>query len=97
MGSYDRERVERLLRERSEELRRSRPQPEEEDLADAEVDAGRERLLDDEEQRILQARRALEEGTYGTCADCGGQIPPQRLDAVPEAVRCIDCQRRYEG
>lgn len=35
-------------------------------------------------------------GHYGTCVDCGGPIAVQRLDVYPTAVRCVDCQGRYE-
>jgi DnaK suppressor protein len=98
MGSYDRERVERLLRERSKELRRARePGRLESDPPRDEVDAGWEQLIADEEQRVEAARKALEEGSYGTCADCRAPIPPSRLEAVPDAARCIECQRRHEA
>lgn len=62
-----------------------------------EIEASTEVYLDEEEQRIEEARHALARGTYGTCIDCGLEIPAERLDAVPEAVRCIACQRRLEG
>ena len=32
----------------------------------------------------------------GVCADCRGRISAARLRAVPEAVRCVDCQRSFE-
>ncbi len=54
-------------------------------------------FLDEEERRIGEALRALTDGTYGTCTGCGARIPPARLAAVPEAVRCLDCQRHFEG
>lgn len=54
-------------------------------------------FLDEEERRIADARRALANGTYGTCVSCGGEIPRARLEAVPEAVRCVPCQRGLEG
>ena len=41
--------------------------------------------------------RGLAEGLYGTCVDCGKEIQAERLEAVPEAIRCIDDQRRYEA
>lgn len=62
-----------------------------------EIEASTEVYLDEEEQRIEEARHALASGTYGTCIDCGREIPADRLDAMPEAVRCIVCQRRLEG
>lgn len=43
--------------------------------------------------RVRQAMARLDEGTYGTCANCGKQITPARLDARPWAIYCIDCQQ----
>jgi RNA polymerase-binding transcription factor DksA len=54
-------------------------------------------FFEEEERRIAEARRALADGTYGTCKGCGRPIPPERLEAAPEAVRCLDCQRHFEG
>ena len=51
------------------------------------------------EREIASVRRALariEDGTYGTCVRCGGDIAPARLDARPEAALCIDCARTAE-
>ena len=62
-----------------------------------ELEATTEIFLEEEERRIEEARRALAAGTYGTCVDCGAEIPPARLAAVPEAVRCLPCQQHFEG
>ena len=35
----------------------------------------------------------LDEGTFGTCVRCGKPIPAGRLEALPWAAYCIDCQR----
>jgi DnaK suppressor protein len=35
----------------------------------------------------------LDDGTYGTCLRCGRPIAPERLDALPWAAYCIECQR----
>jgi RNA polymerase-binding transcription factor DksA len=67
------------------------------DLHDEELDVTTEVLFDDELGRIAEARRMIAEGRYGTCIDCGRPIPPERLTAMPDAVRCIECQRHYEG
>lgn len=49
------------------------------------------------ELRELEAARArIAGGTYGVCADCGGEIPVARLRAQLGARRCIACQERYE-
>jgi DnaK suppressor protein len=34
----------------------------------------------------------LEDGTFGTCLRCGKPIAPARLEALPWAAHCIDCQ-----
>lgn len=67
------------------------------DLLEEEIEETEEIFLEEGERRIAEARRALAQGTYGTCRDCRCEIPPGRLDAVPETVRCVDCQRRFEG
>src|SRR5206468_4490848 len=34
----------------------------------------------------------LDDGTYGTCVRCGQAIPAERLEALPWAAHCIECQ-----
>ena len=46
---------------------------------------------------IDAALQRIEDGTYGTCTNCGNQIPPERLEARPWATLCIDCKRQREG
>jgi len=46
--------------------------------------------------KINEALGRLEEGTYGYCADCGGEISEQRLRALPFAVRCKECEESRE-
>jgi DnaK suppressor protein len=45
---------------------------------------------------VLDALARIEHGTYGTCADCGTPIPEGRLDARPEAARCVKCQAKRD-
>lgn len=45
---------------------------------------------------VLAALKRLEEGRYGRCVDCGGTLPEGRLEARPEAARCVPCQSRAE-
>ena len=47
-------------------------------------------------QRIHEALERLEEGSYGHCYECGDEISPQRLRALPFAVRCKDCEEARE-
>lgn len=46
--------------------------------------------------QIDDALHRLQEGTYGTCEDCGRGISPERLKAMPFARRCVECQRKAE-
>ncbi len=57
-------------------------------------------LLEASERQRSQVRAALErvqDGTYGACVDCGRPLPEERLEARPEAARCVDCQARLEA
>ncbi|MFD1936218.1 MULTISPECIES: TraR/DksA family transcriptional regulator [Nonomuraea] len=45
---------------------------------------------------IVAALKRLEEGTYGDCVDCGRPVPEGRLEARPEAARCVQCQAKQE-
>jgi RNA polymerase-binding transcription factor len=54
-------------------------------------------VLERDAAQIEDARRRKAEGLYGICVDCGKQIPEARLQAMPEATRCVDCQRKYES
>ena len=38
----------------------------------------------------------IEAGSYGQCTDCGVDIAPARLQASPDAPRCISCQEKQE-
>ncbi len=46
--------------------------------------------------RINEALDRLEEGTYGRCNECGQEISPARLRALPFAIRCRDCEEARE-
>ena len=44
--------------------------------------------------QVEAALRRIDDGTFGTCTNCGRPIAPERLEAIPWAAHCIDCQRR---
>ena len=44
--------------------------------------------------QVEAALRRLDDGTYGTCTNCGNPIAPERLEAIPWAPVCIDCARK---
>jgi DnaK suppressor protein len=46
------------------------------------------------EARLERALEKLEDGTYGTCDECGTPIPAGRLRSVPESALCLDCARK---
>ena len=45
---------------------------------------------------VLDALHRIDDGSYGTCADCGKPVPEGRLEAKPEAARCVACQGRRD-
>ena len=45
---------------------------------------------------VLEALRRIQDGSYGKCADCGKPIPEGRLEARPEAARCVACQSKRD-
>ncbi len=86
---------------RSEAARAELERLREED--DAQSDEQREftQMMDSRETEELMAVDAaltrLAEGDYGACVQCGAGIPWKRLEAQPEAARCIDCQSALES
>ena len=53
-----------------------------------------------ERQLLAQVEEALSrirEGTFGECANCGKDMNPKRLEAVPWAKYCIECQEKMEN
>ena len=53
-------------------------------------------LRDHNTQHLEQVEAALVrlgEGTFGSCVRCGRPVAPARLEALPWAAYCIDCQR----
>ncbi len=47
-------------------------------------------------QRIEAALGRVRDGHYGVCQSCAKKIPKERLEAMPDAIRCIDCQASEE-
>ncbi|MBD3296804.1 MAG: hypothetical protein GF392_05495 [Candidatus Omnitrophica bacterium] len=52
------------------------------------------------ERQILydldEAIKRIDEGTYGRCESCESKISKQRLNAMPQAKNCIECQEKEE-
>jgi len=56
-------------------------------------------LMTEEGRRIElidDALKRIEEGTYGICEDCDGQIGTARLEAKPFASLCVGCKEARE-
>jgi DnaK suppressor protein len=66
------------------------------DLARTEVSevlaAAALQALDDIEAALAR----MDGGRYGRCERCDADIPPERLEAVPQARLCMACQQRAE-
>jgi DnaK suppressor protein len=93
-----REDVERTRKDSHEDLAGTAPDRGDESVASLIADLDHADLGRDlTELRGLEAARTrLTEGSYGVCANCGGEIGFERLRANPAAVRCIDCQAQHE-
>jgi DnaK suppressor protein len=66
------------------------------DSFDQEIAVG---MLQNEHDLLLAITAALDRvdaGTYGRCANCGKEIPEERLQAVPYAQFCVNCQKQRE-
>lgn len=46
--------------------------------------------------KIEGSLERIEEGTYGTCEECGVRIPKTRLNAIPYADLCVRCAEKIE-
>ncbi len=73
------------------------------DVVDAALDAAQDeissQLAEVESRELANIERALvriKSGTYGECEVCGERIPLARLNALPYATSCIECQRAAE-
>jgi len=74
------------------------------DVVDAALDAAQDeissQLAEVESRELANIERALvliKNGSYGQCEGCGERIPLARLNALPYATSCIECQRAAEN
>lgn len=66
-------------------------------LTTADANMGELQSDTDEIRAIDAALDRIDQGVYGKCLDCGGDIPLARLEAYPTAERCTECQARREN
>ena len=101
--------LEQKKAELSNELAKARSAEEEsneestQDIADKAVSSYTREFLysltDGERTVLLQIDEALgriDDGTYGSCLNCGVQMNDKRLTAVPWTPYCVDCQELAE-
>lgn len=48
-------------------------------------------------EQITRALNRLDAGTYGRCTRCGDPIAPARLEVLPHAAACIECQSHADA
>ena len=65
-------------------------------IFDREMDASVGEQIERRLREVERALQKIEEGTYGICEDTGETIPRGRLEAVPEAIRTVEAQQRFE-
>jgi len=61
-----------------------------------EKDLGLDNAMRVRQAEIEDALERIKMGKYGLCRDCGRPIEEERLEALPYAATCIDCQRKAE-
>jgi DnaK suppressor protein len=81
-------------------LRSAERDPEFEEGAQTEHEAFTLARLGENQRRELQqidaALARIDAGEYGICSDCGQEIDPRRLAALPYALLCTECAARNE-
>jgi DnaK suppressor protein len=84
--------------DRLEDLAGASPDPGDESIASLISDLDQaDTSRDLAELRSLDAARSrIDDGSYGTCIECGLDIGFERLRANPGAERCISCQTQFE-
>jgi DnaK suppressor protein len=61
-----------------------------------EVDVTLSEIEQFELNQINQALLRVVGQDYGVCVNCGAEIPLRRLEAEPQASRCLECQAQLE-
>lgn len=74
--------------------------PDPNDRASLESDRNFELRIRDRERKLImkmqEAIKRIDDGTFGICEVCGGQISEKRLIARPVTTLCIDCKTKQE-
>ncbi|HQR32079.1 MAG TPA: TraR/DksA family transcriptional regulator [Blastocatellia bacterium] len=94
--------IERRLEKISLE-RRHANQPLNADFEEQAVEVENDQVLDAldgqirlELKQIEKTLARIDQGLYGKCEDCGENIAPKRLEALPFTTRCIACEENSQ-
>jgi DnaK suppressor protein len=105
-----RQRLEDMVAELDRSVVTLSPEPPDPDDAGSpgDADAGGDLADNDRSNAVVEAAQVqlklvraalqrLDDGTYGRCVDCGKELSADRLEAKPEAARCMSCQGKAEA
>lgn len=99
----ERQQALRKMVSRTEEDGRIADQDSAQDIADRAANSYTKEFLfsqsNNDRQLLNMVETALQrirEGTFGECVNCGNEINPKRLEAVPWTRYCIECQEKKE-
>jgi DnaK suppressor protein len=67
------------------------------EVFEQQLDLGLSRQLQHSHSDVQRALTKFDDGTYGICESCGTLIELARLEVVPEARCCLECQTRLEN
>lgn len=74
--------------------------PDPNDRASLESDRNFELRIRDRERKLIakmqEAIKRIDDGIFGICEQCGGDISEKRLRARPVTTLCIDCKTKEE-
>jgi DnaK suppressor protein len=48
-------------------------------------------------KEVERALEKMDDGTYGTCDMCQARIDPARMEALPQAILCMDCRQKSKN
>jgi RNA polymerase-binding transcription factor DksA len=92
-----------VLAEKVETIDEELEAPGDDDFEEMAVESQSDEVLEgvghaaNEEIRDIQiALKRIAEGTYGKCQGCEKAIPEKRLEAVPHANLCVECEALSE-
>lgn len=85
----------------TDERREGSPFGKREEEATESMELEKRLVLENRLQNMLaEVERALvklDGGTYGVCDICGSTIDPARMDALPQAILCLNCRQKVKN